>query len=304
MYKTAMLNVSSFPKISILVPTYNRSIYLKEALDSIFSQTFTNFEIIVTDNCSTDNTESIVRAYQDDRLVYLRSEYNVGAVGNYNRALRAAKGEFIYLFSDDDIMSDPNNLLFKVEILEKMPNIGLVHSTIVTIDKEGIVVGGTWVVEDKNWHPVVKQNILPSSKAYSVLYHGWNFITMSTVMLRREVLIKNRIEFNNQLHYLVDWAMWLQVSMFSDFYYIDKPLVSYRRHNNNETGFMNSVVVYNELLTLKVSLHSLFPSINGTPDIKKIIKSIDVQMDKKSQFNQFVYRLSYSARKFVKKLLI
>nr|GFA40981.1 hypothetical protein [Tanacetum cinerariifolium] len=128
------------------------------------------------------------------------------------------------------------------------------------------IIGGTWVIEDKNWHPIVKQKVLPSSKAYSVLYDGWNFITMSTVMLRREVLIKNRIEFNNQLHYLVDWAMWLQVSMFSDFYYIDKPLVSYRRHNANETGLMNSAVVYNELLALKVSLHSLFPSVSGDLD--------------------------------------
>lgn len=266
------------PKVSVLVPTYNRSAYLAKALNSILSQTYSDFEIIITDNCSLDDTEAVVASFSDDRIKYLRNEYNVGAVGNYNKALRVAKGEFIHLFSDDDIMADIDNLAFKVDILERYPNIGLVHSTIMTIDSNDKIVGGTWVVEDRNWNPIAKQDLLLGTQAYEILYNGWNFITMSTVMIRRSILVSNRIEFNNQLRYLIDWAMWLQISLFADFYYIDKPLVYYRRHNNNETNLMNGSILYAEILAMKISMLTLFPDKVEGLDIKKTLKGINKQL--------------------------
>ncbi len=258
------------PKVSVLVPTYNRIKYLQEALDSIFRQSFTDFEVVVVDNCSTDETAAVMAACQDARLRYIRNEVNVGAVGNYNKALQAAKGEYICLFSDDDVMTDVDNLRLKVEILDTHASVGVVHSDIIIIDANGAVIGDNWARNNKSWPQVIAKPLLSGAETHRILYEDWNFVNMPAVLLRRSLLVKYGLEFNNQLRYLIDWNLWLQLSLFSDFYYVNKQLVSYRRHTNNESSLMNPAVFFNELVLSKIGLLTLFPT-------NEVVRELTVQ---------------------------
>lgn len=253
--------MASSPQVSILVPTYNRRRLLVETLSSILMQSYTDFEVIVVDNCSTDGTEEEIAKIKDGRIIYIKNEVNVGSVNNYNRALRYARGEFIYFFSDDDIMLD-NNLARKVTILKQYSSVGLVHSDMNTINGEGEVGGGHWVA----WFPalqkiyqlLVRQPLMKQEKAFELLYKYWNFISMPTVLVRAEVLRQNRLEFNNQLTLLCDWDLWLKMALKADFYYLNEVLVSYRLHSSNDSHNLNPQTYYRELMLVKLGTLNLF----------------------------------------------
>lgn len=92
------------PLVTIGIPTYNRSKYLKEALESALNQTYPNIEIIVSDNTSTDNTQEMMQQYSNPKIKYFRHKENIGMVGNWNTCLEKANGRYFLLLSDDDIL--------------------------------------------------------------------------------------------------------------------------------------------------------------------------------------------------------
>ena len=91
-------------KLTVGIPTYNRSGLLREAIESVLAQTFTDFRLIVSDNASDDDTAEVVRSFGDERIEYARSEHNIGAIGNFNRLIELADTEFLMLLPDDDFL--------------------------------------------------------------------------------------------------------------------------------------------------------------------------------------------------------
>ncbi|RYF88859.1 MAG: glycosyltransferase family 2 protein, partial [Chitinophagaceae bacterium] len=123
--------MSTTPKVSVLVPTYNYAHYLPETLRSALEQTFTDFELVVVDNCSTDNTAELMATYKDDpRVIYHRNDANIGIVGNFNRCLELARGEYIKFLCADDKFA-PGMLETYVRIMDEMPGVSL-----ITCDKQ------------------------------------------------------------------------------------------------------------------------------------------------------------------------
>lgn len=112
------------PQVSILMPVYNTAPYLCEAMDSILSQTFTDFELIVLDDCSPDNAEEILDTYDDPRIVRYKGEKNIGLSNVLNIGLEMARGKYIARMDSDDI-SLPNRLQVQVNYLEHHPEIDL-----------------------------------------------------------------------------------------------------------------------------------------------------------------------------------
>ena len=93
--------------VSIIMPSYNTSEYISESIESVVKQTYSNWELIIVDDCSTDNTDAVVGEYLDDsRIRYLKNEKNSGAAFSRNRALREAKGRWIAFLDSDDIWSE------------------------------------------------------------------------------------------------------------------------------------------------------------------------------------------------------
>ena len=113
------------PWVSVLMPVYNTAPYLREAMDSMLSQTFTDFELIVLDDCSPDNAEEILATYSDSRIVRYKGEKNVGLSNVLNTGIDMARGKYIARMDSDDI-SMPNRLRVQVDYMEQHPEIDLV----------------------------------------------------------------------------------------------------------------------------------------------------------------------------------
>lgn len=89
--------------VSVVLPAYNAELYLKEAIDSVLSQTFTDFELIILNDGSIDRTEEIILSYNDSRIVYVKNEKNLGLIGTLNKGINLAKGKYIARMDADDI---------------------------------------------------------------------------------------------------------------------------------------------------------------------------------------------------------
>jgi len=130
-----MMN-NTHPRVSIGMPVYNGAEYIREAIDSILAQTFTNFELIISDNASTDDTEEICRSYvaKDPRISYYRNEQNMGATWNMSRVVELARGEYFKWAHHDDTCA-PTFLERCVEVLDREPSVILCYPRTHIIDE-------------------------------------------------------------------------------------------------------------------------------------------------------------------------
>jgi glycosyltransferase involved in cell wall biosynthesis len=128
------------PLVTIAIPTYNRAdYYLQQSLASALSQTYQHIEIIVSDNCSTDNTQAFVRSFSDSRLRYFKHDKNIGANNNFNYCLEQAKGDYFLLLQDDD-MIDNDFVEVCMTTAAKSKDIGIIRTGTRVIDSEGEVI--------------------------------------------------------------------------------------------------------------------------------------------------------------------
>jgi glycosyltransferase involved in cell wall biosynthesis len=139
------------PKVSIGMPVYNAERYLEQALDSILSQTFDDFELVISDNASTDRTEEICKKYaaKDSRVRYFRQRQNYGLIYNFNVVFRLSGGEYFKWAASDDICA-PDYLARAVEVLDSDPSVVLAWAKTVGIDENGNRVPMRYEVSDLN----------------------------------------------------------------------------------------------------------------------------------------------------------
>ncbi len=128
------------PLVSIAVPTYNRAnSFLKESLASAINQTYQNIEVIVSDNCSTDNTELVVKSFNDSRIRYFRQKENIGAINNGNYCLDQAKGVYFTLLHDDNLIEN-DFIEICLKSVGYSEDIGVIRAGTRWIDEEGNVL--------------------------------------------------------------------------------------------------------------------------------------------------------------------
>ena len=111
------------PCVSVCIPTFNRCDFLKESIESVLTQTFEDYELLISDNASTDMTEELVRSYRDKRIRYSRNLNNIGVRNNMNNCLALSRGKYITILPDDDVMM-PENLTKKVHVLNREKRVG------------------------------------------------------------------------------------------------------------------------------------------------------------------------------------
>ena len=117
------------PLISVCIPAYNTARYLPEAIESVLAQAFSDYELVICDNASTDDTPEICRRYDDPRIRYVRFEEFVGQAANWNRCLKLATGKYVVLLHADDALR-PCFLKRAAEVLDNNPAVGLVHCSV------------------------------------------------------------------------------------------------------------------------------------------------------------------------------
>jgi len=126
------------PKVSVLMPAYNAEKYISEAIESILNQTFSDFEFIIIDDCSSDKTWEIIQEYvkKDKRIVAINNKENLGIAGNRNKLKKLAKGEYI-MWQDADDISMEDRMQRQVEVLDKDSSIGIVGGYLQFFDNTG-----------------------------------------------------------------------------------------------------------------------------------------------------------------------
>lgn len=127
------------PRVSIIISTYNRAQLIGKAIASVFQQTYTDWELFVVDDASTDATAEVVGRWRakDARIAYLPSRENIGIARNSNRGLRAAQGEYVAILDDDDYWIDPEKLRKQIDFLDTHPEYVGVGGGVVMVDAEG-----------------------------------------------------------------------------------------------------------------------------------------------------------------------
>ena len=178
------------PQVSILMPVYNTAPYLREAIDSMLSQTFTDFELIVLNDCSPDNAEEILDTYNDPRIVRYRGEKNVGLSNVLNIGIELARGKYIARMDSDDI-SLPNRLQVQVDYLEAHPEIDLVSVGMQLFgDKEEI-----WVREQDF------EELKICALFYSPVLHA-------SSMWRKDAFEQQGLRFRQEMVPSEDYDLW------------------------------------------------------------------------------------------------
>jgi len=124
------------PLVSICIPTYNRPKFLLDAINSCFLQTYTNFEIIITDNSENDKTQKKISKIKDKRIRYYKNKKNIGSFNNLNKNLKLARGKYIKFLLDDDLL-EKTCIKEMVDVMEKNNKIGIVCSPLKIIDEKG-----------------------------------------------------------------------------------------------------------------------------------------------------------------------
>ena len=220
------MSVSTPPKVSVCIPVYNGSAYIAESINSVLDQTYKEFHLIVCDNCSTDNTEEIVRSFNDPRLAYVRNAQNLGSVGNANRCLELSKGEYICIWHHDDVML-PDNLQRKVQLLDEHPEVGIVHSNLILIDDTGKTIAPE-IWGESSRHDYI-ENGLTVLKKYLSKLPLWARFFIGAVLARRKCYEKVG-GFNPKFSHCNDSEMWIRIMLFYNVACIGAPLVKYRIH--------------------------------------------------------------------------
>ncbi len=212
-------------KVSVCMPVYNGASLIAQSIRSVLSQTYTNFNLIVCDNCSTDNTADVVRSFDDPRITYHCNEKNLGLVGNANRSLELADGQYVNILHHDDIML-PENLEKKVRILDENPSVGFVHSDVGFIDQDGAPLELTKFDADRDY--IVKGSRFFEEYILKMPIGASVFI--GAVMARRDCY-RELGGFNPEFVNVNDSEMWMRMMLHHDVACIGERLVKYRLHS-------------------------------------------------------------------------
>lgn len=208
------------PKISVIMPVYNtKEEYLREAIESILNQTFSDFEFIIVDDASTKDVSRVINSYSDERIHYYRLAKNEGAAGARNYALSKATGKYIALMDSDDV-SYPTRFEKQIAYFRGHPEIGCLGGRVDVIGDD----------KDKINFPYISGH--KAIESY-LIFEGCAFCN-STVMLRKAVLDKYNIRYNKQEYAIAeDYALWLDLVGKTKFDILNEKLVAYRFHHEN-----------------------------------------------------------------------
>ena len=215
------------PKVSVIIPTHNRPVYLRSAITSVLNQTYKDFEIIVVDDASEDDTEQVVAAFGEPRIRYFRHETGKGDGGARNTGIAHARGDYIGFLDDDDQWL-PEKLALQIAVLENsQARVGGVYTGHFDISgSDGRITNVSYPIRrgDLSQYALIESCIITSC-----------------VLLRKECFEKVGL-FDESIPYCNDRDMWIRIAQSFQFEYIKQPLVKYRVHDNKlSTNFTLAV---------------------------------------------------------------
>jgi glycosyltransferase involved in cell wall biosynthesis len=203
------------PRISVIFPAYNAEAYIAEAIESILNQTFTDFELIILNDGSTDSTPDIIKKYADSdrRIVFVDNKKNRGLIAVLNQGLDMARGEYIARMDSDDI-SLPARFEKQVAYLDQNPDVGVL----------GTLIHGFGAVEASGIQ-------IPVVTVFDLLRQ--NYIAHPSVMMRKSIIDKYELRYNPDYKHCEDMELWSRMILLTKFHNIMEVLLMYRISGNN-----------------------------------------------------------------------
>ncbi|HOP86751.1 MAG TPA: glycosyltransferase [Syntrophorhabdaceae bacterium] len=247
------------PKVSVIINCYNGERYLKEAIDSVYSQTYKDWEIIFWDDASTDNSEQIAKSF-DERLRYFKGKKALSLGQARNWAIEKAKGDFIAILDQDDIWM-PEKLELQVSLFEKNTSVGLVFSDAIDFYQDT----GKSISHFTNLglNP-------PRGKIFKYLFTMDKYpISMPTAVFRRSALDSLSEWFDIRYKYAEEYDLFLRIAYNWECDYINKPLAIHRIHNASSTKIFHKEISI-ELSSVMEKIINYYPEIKVT--LKKEIE--------------------------------
>jgi glycosyltransferase involved in cell wall biosynthesis len=213
-----MIVESNIPKISVILPVYNAEKYIKESIESILKQSFGDFELILINDGSNDDSEKEILSFEDSRIRYYLNETNLGLIKTLNKGIAQARGKYVARMDADDICA-PNRFEKQFNYLEQHYDVVICGSWAKIIDEFGVVTGR---IKRIDTNALIRANMLFTTP-----------FVHPTVMIRKEVLEKN--QYNEDAKHCEDLELWVRLSKEPTYKFHNLPefLLNYRIHSSN-----------------------------------------------------------------------
>lgn len=226
------MDINMNPKVSIIIPTYNGEKYIQRAIESVLAQSFSDWELIIVDDGSKDNTEKIISDYsKNEKIKYIYQE-NRGQASARNKGISIALGFYIAFLDDDDEWIDKDKLKKQVEFLDKNPEYILVGTGGIIVDEYSNKIMDYLVPETDE---LIRKNILLK-----------NPFIQSSVVIRKDVLIKIGSFLLNEIPNAEDYNLWLRIGLRDKFFNLVEPMVAYMfRQGNISSNYKKDILKSN-----------------------------------------------------------
>ncbi len=259
------------PKVSVIIPSYNHERFIEDCIQSVLDQTSQDFEIIITDDGSSDETVKNIKKFNDSRIKLFCFEKNEGACAAIEKCIQETSGKYIAMLSSDDMFL-PDKLERQVEFLDNHPDIAIVFGLPLLIDEDG--------KEFADYsHPACRVFMQITRSRYKMLnfffYHG-NCLCHPTALIRKECYT-NLGTYDKRFASLPDFDFWVRVCLKYNIHIMQKNLIKFRIRNDdtNASGYNTSNLIrynweYKHILNHFLSIESFDEFLNIFPNAKSI----------------------------------
>lgn len=234
--------------VSIILPTYNGAVRISDAIKSVLNQSYTNWELLVIDDGSKDNTKEIVENFTktDSRVKYIKNENNLGIQKTLNKGIREAKGEYIARIDDDDIWCDSQKLEKQVEFLDK--------------NKDYVLVGTGVIVVDEGGKELFRYLVSVSDYDIRERLLGKNCFVHSSVVFRKAIVLEiGGYGEGSDVRHMEDYDLWLRIGLKGKF--ANLPMYSIKWClRNGSLSSVNRIDIFKKIIYLIKSYKDFYPN--------------------------------------------
>lgn len=246
------------PKVSVIMPSYNKEAFIEKAIWSVLKQTMIDLELIIVDDCSKDHSAELIRGFNDKRIRFYENEVNIGMAANRNKGIELARGEYIALLDADDI--SPNyRLEHEADFLDKHLDIDVVY-------------GGCQEIDENNIDGALYISTLHNPNFIRAMLTVRDVIPNGSTMFRKTLVDKHGLRFEDGMQGMDDYLFWVKCSIYGNICGIPETMLYWRNYNNNTTNTVMNEELHSELRKMKYAeIQKIALSLNGfTLDISEI----------------------------------
>lgn len=226
-------------KVSVILTSYNHAKFLRESIESVLSQTYTDYELIILDDCSEDESWNIIQEYGDERIIAIRNPKNLRTDGTYNAFMNVAQGEYIAVHHSDDVW-EPTKLEKEVAYLETNEKTAAVFTHVAVIDEEGKL----YTDKEGFYHNVFEQPNRNRFEWLNYFFYKGNALCHPSILMRRELFLEQNL-FDFGMAQIPDLARWVKICLRHEIHIIPEKLTRFRirKEGKNTSGSRADTIV-------------------------------------------------------------